>query len=37
MARDYDREKVDEMVVALLYLNITDQDEYGARAWKSHD
>jgi Domain of unknown function (DUF6429) len=37
MARDYDRDKVDEMVLALLYLNITDRDEYGARAWKSHD
>jgi hypothetical protein len=34
---DYDRDKVDEMVLALLYLTITDEDEWGARTWKSHD
>jgi hypothetical protein len=33
----YDRDKVDEMVLALLYLTITDEDEWGARTWKSHD
>jgi hypothetical protein len=35
---DYDRDKVDEMVLALLTLGITDEDEWGgARAWKSFD
>jgi hypothetical protein len=34
---DYDRDKVDDMVLALLYLTICEQDEWGARAWKSHD
>jgi hypothetical protein len=34
---DYDRDKIDEMVLALLYLTISEQDELGARAWKSHD
>ena len=30
---DYDKDKVDEMVLALLYLTLHD----GARAWKGHD
>ena len=34
---DYDRDKVDEMVLALLYLTISDKDAWGARTWKSHD
>jgi hypothetical protein len=34
---DYDHDKVDEMVLALLYLTLHEEDEYGARAWKSHD
>ena len=34
---EYDLEKVDEMVMALLYLTVTEQGEWGARAWKSHD
>jgi hypothetical protein len=25
------------MVLALLYLTISEQNEWGARAWKSHD
>jgi len=33
----YDYDKVDDMVLALLYLTITEQNEWGARAWKSHD
>ena len=33
---DYDRNKVDEMVLALLYLTITEENDWGARAWKSH-
>lgn len=33
---DYDKDKVDEMVLALLYLT-SFQDEYGTRAWKSLD
>jgi hypothetical protein len=31
---DYDTSKVDEAILALLYLNIFD-DGTGARAWKS--
>jgi hypothetical protein len=34
---NYDEDKVDEMVLALLCLGITEEDEWGARAWKSHD
>jgi hypothetical protein len=33
---DYDKDKVDEMVLALLYLTTFD-DRPGWRAWKSHD
>lgn len=33
----YNTEKVDEMVLALLYLTICEEDQWGARAWKSHD
>lgn len=33
----YDRDKVDEMVLALLFLTITDEDDEGARTWKSQD
>ena len=34
---EYDRDKVDEMVLALLWLTAFDVDEEGGRAWKSHD
>jgi Domain of unknown function (DUF6429) len=34
---DYHPDKVDEMVLALLWLTAFDVDEWGARAWKSHD
>ena len=34
---DYDREKVDEAILALLWLTAFDEDQFGARAWKSHD
>jgi hypothetical protein len=34
---EYDSEKVDEMVLALLFLTTFDEDQYGARAWKGHD
>lgn len=35
---DYDQDKVDEMVLALLCLTICEEDSWGgARAWKSHD
>ena len=33
---DYDKDKVDEMVLALLYLT-TFGDRIGLRAWKAHD
>lgn len=34
---DYDQDKVDEMVLALLSLTAFEEDAFGARAWKSHD
>ena len=34
---DYDHDKVNEMVLALLYLTISEEADWGARAWKSHD
>jgi hypothetical protein len=34
---EFDPNKVDEVVLALLWLTAFDVDEYGARAWKSHD
>lgn len=34
---DYDRDKVDEAVLALLYLTLHDVNPYGGRAWKGHD
>ncbi len=34
---DYDTDKVDEAVLALLYLTLHEVSEYGGRAWKSHD
>jgi Domain of unknown function (DUF6429) len=33
---EMDKEKVDEITLALLYLT-TFKDKYGLRAWKSHD
>lgn len=33
---EYDKDKVDEMVLALLYLTSTT-DQYGTRAWKGLD
>jgi hypothetical protein len=33
---DYDKEKVDEMVLALMRL-VMHGDKYGVRAWKSFD
>ena len=34
---NYDRDKVDEAVLALLYLTVTSEQDGGARTWKSHD
>ena len=34
---DYDQDKGDEMILALLYLTISEEGAWGARAWKSHD
>lgn len=34
---DYDTEKVDQAVLALLYLTIHQEEFGGARTWKSHD
>ena len=33
---EYDKDKVDEMALALLYLT-SFQDQYGTRAWKGMD
>ena len=33
---DIDTDKIDEAILALLYLTRCD-DKFGARAWKSHD
>ena len=34
---DYDPDKVDEAVLALLFLTLHDADEFGGRAWKGFD
>ena len=34
---EYDRDKVDEAVLALLYLGLHDVNKFGGRAWKSLD
>ena len=33
---EYDKDKVDEMVLALMYLT-SSHDQYGTRAWKGLD
>jgi len=33
---EYDKDKVDEMVLALMYLT-SSKDQYGTRAWKGLD
>ena len=33
---EYDKDKVDEMALSLLYLT-SSHDKYGARAWKGMD
>jgi len=35
---EYDKDRVDEMTLALLHLVMHDEEEgYGARAWKNFD
>jgi hypothetical protein len=34
---EYDKDKVDEMVLALLFLTMFDEKHFGTRAWKSLD
>ena len=34
---NYNKDKVDEITLALLYLVMHNEDEYGARAWKGFD
>jgi hypothetical protein len=36
-AMDYDADKIDDAVLALLTLTVHEEDEFGARAWKGHD
>lgn len=31
---EYDTDKLDEAVLALLHLNVWEEGEWGARAWK---
>lgn len=33
---EFDNDKIDDMVLALLALTTFDQGPYGARAWKGH-
>ena len=33
---DYDIDKIDQTVLALLSLTLHDVDEFGGRAWKGH-
>ncbi len=34
---EYDTDKIDQTVLALLSLTLHDVDAYGGRAWKGHD
>jgi hypothetical protein len=34
---EYNKDKVDEFTLALMYLVIHDVNEFGARAWKGFD
>jgi hypothetical protein len=35
---NYDENKVDDAILALLWLTVHDENEFGtARAWKGHD
>jgi len=34
---NYDTDKVDDAVLALLWLTVHIEDQYGARSWKGHD
>ncbi|GAF83013.1 unnamed protein product [marine sediment metagenome] len=34
---DFDKQKVDDMTLALMYLVMHDERENGARAWKGFD
>jgi hypothetical protein len=34
---EYDEDKVDEIVLALLFLTMFEETPYGARTWKGHD
>ncbi|HEV2732109.1 MAG TPA: DUF6429 family protein [Terriglobales bacterium] len=36
-AMEYDNDKVDEVVLALIFLTMFEESEHGARAWKGHD
>jgi hypothetical protein len=34
---EYDKDKIDEIVLALLFLTMFDENRNGARAWKGHN
>lgn len=34
---DYDQNRIEDTVLALLMLTTHNESEYGARAWKGHD
>jgi hypothetical protein len=37
MDPEYNTERIDQTVLALLWLTLHDVDAYGGRAWKGHD
>jgi hypothetical protein len=34
---NYDKDKVDDFTLALIFLGVHDEDESGARSWKGFD
>lgn len=34
---DYDKDKVDDFTLALMFLVVHDENEFGGRAWKGFD
>ena len=34
---NYDKDKVDEFTLALMFLGVHDEDQWGARSWKGFD
>ncbi len=34
---EYDKDKVDDLTLALMYLVITEENKFGGKAWKGFD